>query len=293
MEDAKRAIDLVGLEYPADIKATYDDLPTDYDELFRLREHLYYLYTIGTETGNDDLADYALFANLHVRYRLLAFQAALTPADAYYYHIYEQKLPLMKWRPFKHHGVSTTQPDELVQEVQFATEVPVYINTSYEKESATETSQENVIHLHQDIVQIHQDTEEQQIHAPIDVAPTLVAKDHKFERAYMEYHTRISSDLIIRSTNGRRINTFRIPLRSMRDFKIFAVSYYGYPTRIECCDSARFSRLFHYVTGRFSGYDDAGYYVSVTDHKINGCQPLLSLALRQMSMLWLRPPPSR
>lgn len=305
VEDAERAIDLIGLEYPADIQATYNDLPTDYNGLIRLREHLYYLYEIGTETGNDDLADYALFANLHVRYRLLTFQNTLTPADAYYHRIYEQRLPLMKWRPYKEHSVSTTPQEDFVVEAQFATEVPVYSISSYEAERATLKPMVSTVQLETSQVVVVDSTPAEQVVVnptpfveplvevedltPIDVAPRLLAKDCSFSRVYLEYRTRLSSNLIIRSVDKHRITTVRLALHSMDEFNIFAVSYYGIPIRICCCDAARFARLFHHLTGRFAGYEDAGYYISASNRKRRGS--LLSIALRQLSIAWLSSPP--
>lgn len=296
VETAKRAIDLVGLEYPANIQATYKDLPTDYDGLIRLREHLYYLYQIGIETENDDLADYALFANLHVRYRILAFQTTLLPEDAYYHRIYEQKLPLMKWRPYKEHSVSTTPHEDFVTEAQFALEVPVYGNSSYEAERALMKPMVSVVQCEDPPIVVGTSvTAEQKVEA-LEFAPstklTLLSKDCSFSRVYHAFRTRISSDIVIRSIFKHRITTFRLTLRSVDDFNIFAVSYFGIPTRICCCDAARHAHLFHNITGRFAGYEDAGYYISATNRK--GLGSLMSIALRQLSIVWLgSPPPPR
>lgn len=288
-EYAKRAIDLVGLEYPADIKATYNDLPTTLPELMRLNYHLHTLFSIGEETNNDELADYALFANLHVRYRILAFECDLTPADAYYFRVYETTLPLMKWKPVLEfqHSNSTLPFFDVIEDLQevtpFETQhavVSVDVNTMNMGVMTSPVIEEHIVSTLSE-------------EAPIDTAPTLYPGDQSFCRAYLDYRTRIGTDLIIRSISKTRIWTTRLTLRGMDEFNIFAVSYYGIPTRIVCDDAAYLASLYSSITGRFCGYESAGFYLSATTHSRKGPASLMSLALKRLSKVWFSSPPLR
>lgn len=285
-EYAKRAIDLIGLEYPADIQATYNDLPTDLPGLMKLQYHLHTLYSIGEQTNNSDLADYALFANLHVRYRILAFETDLLPSDAYYFRVYEQTLPLMKWSPLKecHHDEVILPFFDVITDLDIVpplvcSEVPTYVECVDEFNDVTISS-----------VCIEDTTSNVSIEAPVDTAPSHLGSQ-SFTRAYLEYRTRIGSDLIIRSTNGKKIWTTRLTLRTMDEFSIFAASYYGVPTRIVCDDAKYLASLYASITGRYAGYESAGYYVSATSHARVGPASLMTLSLQKLSKVWLTSPP--
>lgn len=292
-EYAKRAIDLIGLEYPADIKATYDDLPTTLPSLMKLQYHLHTLFSIGEQTNNQDLADYALFANLHVRYRILTYECDLTPADAYYFRIYETKLPLMKWRPIKenHYTESVLPFFDVIEDLDVL--LPVEQNECLFT-TVDDDALEGVINTppictcddSQSVSQMSTD-------APIDMAPRLFSSDQSFCRAYLDYRTRIGSDLVIRSVSEHKIWTTRLTLRSMDEFNIFAVSYYGIPTRIVCEDAAYLASLYSSMTGRFCGYESAGYYISATNHSRKGSASLMSLALQRLQKVWFTSPPLR
>lgn len=302
--EAERIIDLLGLEYPADIKATYNDLPTTISELTVLREHLHYLYTHGTQIGDDDMVEYTLFANLHVRYRIMQFLRDIwDDADHVYFRIYEQKLPLMKWRP------DGQNEDPVVNQATVPTEVkssdshdeaqlppPVVISvveTPIELVE-TEVTEEQVTRVKRRRRVRRKKTSSKEI---LPVTPTIkleevkiIASDHRFDRAYLEYHTRIGSDLVFRIVVGNKIYCHRMTLRTMADFNIFAVSYYGNPVRYDCCDAKYLASLFFNVTRRFCGYDDAGIYISAV--KRPNMRSLFSMALRKLSVKWLSLPPS-
>lgn len=287
--EAERVIDLFGLEYPADIKATYNDLPTDIKELTLLREHLHYLYIHGTEVGDDDMVEYTLFANLHVRYRLMQFlREQWDELDHVYFRIYEQKLPLMKWHP----GGNSKFP-EVVQDV-VPTEVissdshteaplpsstiidevePVVVIQATEDSAATKKRRRRVRRK-------KSVTSDLPVIEPAKIE--LLANDHRFDRAYLEYHTRIGSDLVFRIVIGNKIFCHRMTLTTMADFKIFAVSYYGNPIRYDCCDAKYLASLFFNVTRRFCGYDDAGIYISSV--KKPNLRSLFSSALKTLSV---------
>lgn len=299
-EYAKRAIDLIGLEYPADIDATYKDLPTTLPELLKLQYHLHTLFNIGEQTNNDDLADYALFANSHVRYRMLVFEREfLSPSDAYYLRAYESKLPRMKWNP-----LSIKEHDETILPF-FDTEMDLGIVLPFEVEQATpvEVEHHEMVKINSPVV--HDDSIEKissmvnncvphmRPEPPICTTPAILPGRQSFSCAYSTYRTRIGSDLIIRSVHQHRIWTTRLTLKTMDEFNIFAVSYYGIPTRIVCDDAAYLASLFHSITGRFCGYESAGYYISATTHTRKGPSSLMSLALYELSKAWLTAPPLR
>lgn len=285
LDDARRAIDLIGLEYPADIKATYDDLPTTYDKLLLLREHLHYLYIIGTESNNDELADYALFANLHVRYRMLCFQSDLEPADEFYFKTYEQKLPRMKWRPYieHQHVFSTTPEDEDVQylivpdvnEVSIIEDLENDICDSFESPFPTELICTPAVIVHPPAVEF-EFTYEDKI-PPIDEEKyELVTFSRKYGRGFN------SNDLTIEVTRSVRtyiirINTEQRPI----------VSLYGFGTWIFFNDDV-YRRLYSSIRGnRYAGYQDGCYFVSATAAAKYGLPSLFSMALRELSKAWL------
>lgn len=297
MEEAKLAMDLVGLEYPADIKATYDDLPTDYDKLFVLREHLYYLFTIGTETNNDDLADYALFANLHVRYRILQFQKTLTPADEYYRRIYEQKLPLMKWHPLTlHHHETKTIEDECACEFSTPDVNEVFVSSVQEPEHLVSHSYEQDVPTY---VAVTQDMPE--VDVPVVPFHLVVAETPKVDEDTEKPNETKSParGLDIRSvTFGKRCIILRTVERSgifttrfdtSNHVDVIGVSGYG----VWFYDTVElYARLFRHMTGRFSSYEDANVFLSVTSKQRN-CLPLTTLALKYLSKTWFTSPPSR
>lgn len=292
--EAERIIDLLGLEYPADIKATYNGLPVTISELTVLQEHLHYLYTYGTQIGDDDTVEYALFANLHVRYRIMQFlRDTWDESDHVYFRIYEQKLPLMKWRP--------DGKDE-IPVVNQAT-VPTEVKSSNSHDEAQLLSSvvtsvvETPVEVVEEKVAEDQATEETTHHEILPVTPIIepakveiFASNHRFDRAYLEYRTRIGSDLVFRIVVGNKIYCHRMTLRTMADFNIFAVSYYGNPVRHDCCDAKYLASLFFNVTHRFCGYDDAGIYISAV--KRPTIRSLFSMALRKLSVKWLLSPPS-
>lgn len=297
--EAERVIDLLGLEYPADITATYNDLPTTYSKLLVLREHLYYLYTIGCSNGDDDMAEYALFANLHVRYRIMQCKQSgpWQAADQYYFHVYEQKLPRMKWRPNDvERFLKPTPPSE---------ETPIEVPVSHVPLVSEEVISSDSTTVKHDDVEVKKKRRRrrtkkrtvveipEQIEPEVVISPNTVkvcARNHRFDRAYLEYHTRIGSDLVFRIVTGTHIYCHRMTLRTMADFNIFAISYYGKPTRYNCCDAQKIASLFFHCTGRFFGYDDAGIYISASD--VRKPRSLMSMALRQLSAEWLSTLPS-
>lgn len=282
VEEAKLAIDLVGLEYPADIKATYDDLPTTCNKLVILREHLYYLYTIGIETGNDDLADYAMFANLHVRYRILQFEDSLTPADAYFLRIYEQKLPLMKWHPVTiHHATVSTTHDEVVEKQEAPDVIEVSISPSYEPE------------LHSLLtIEAPQIFVAEEVIIPDPLPITIQESVEQEEREAIE-----TTSLTIRPITYGKV----ITLRTYYNGAMYSV-YLDAPSKLTCfglCDygawfydtEALYARLFRGFTGRFAYYDDAAIFLSFTRKRKSICQSLMSLSLRRLSKTWFTSPP--
>lgn len=279
LEEAKLAIDLVGLEYPADIEATYNDLPTNYNKLILLREHLYYLYTIGTETNNDELADYALFANLHVRYRILQFQTTLTTPDEYYRRIYEQKLPRMKWHPLKvqNHEIETIE-DEIVTEFLAPDVNEVKIEVSIEPEYL-ESHIERVDSVFEEcttvpvpdvkIVEIQNEIVSPAVQDPLNIRSV----------------TYDNNQVILRSYKNSRLFTVRLSTQDRAN----CVGLSGYGVWFYDCDEI-YSRLFRNLTGRFSYYEDAAVFIRISENK-RKCHSLISLALKQLSKSWFTSPP--
>nr|BCP45656.1 hypothetical protein [Osugoroshi virus] len=294
--EVERVIDLLGLEYPADIKATYNDLPTNIEELTLLREHLYYLYTHGTQVGDDDITEYALFANLHVRYRIMQFlRDAWDESDYTYFRIYEQKLPLMKWHPGGDNKFPEVSQDVVPNEVKSSdshNEAPLPSSTI-----ASEDDHAIILSSDDKIVKPKRRRRHRRKKIIIEDHPSIkpakvkiLAPNHRFDRAYLEYHTRIGSDVVFRIVTGNRIYCHRMTLATMAEFNIFAVSRYGNPIRYDCCDAKYLASLYFNVTGRFCGYDDAGIYISAV--KRPKPRSLFSTALRILSVKWLSIPPS-
>lgn len=292
--EAERVIDLLGLEYPADIKATYNDLPTDINKLTLLQEHLHYLYIHGTQVGDDDMVEYSLFANLHVRYRVMQFARELwCESDHVYFRMYEQKLPLMKWHPGGNGQFPEVNQDVVPEEVKSSdSHIEAPLPSSVIVEEPVEVIQPiEVVAVRRKRRRVRRKktvTEDLPIIKPAEVK--IMAPNHRFDRAYLEYHTRIGSDVVFRIVVGSKILCHRMTLTTMADFNIFAVSYYGNPIRYDCCDAKYLASLFYDVTGRFCGYDDAGIYISAV--KKPKIRSLFSTALRILSVKWLQKPPS-